>query len=345
MFQNDHRLLTIKDKEIRKTKIICLTPVRNEAWCLDVFIQCTSLWADYIIIADQDSKDGSKEIAQKYKKVILIENKEEEYNEQGRQELLINEARKIEGPRILIALDADEVFTANFQETDDWKCVLNSKPGDVFGFQWANITKDKKYCSISNFHFPWLFHDDNITKHKNYAKYIHSMRIPYPQSADKGYFKIKDFKVFHFAWIDPNRVDSKNRYYQCIIHLKEPKIHFISLFRSYNLKKEKTIPIPDIWLDSHEKAYDNLLEKLQISNSILWYDLKVIEMFQLYGSSKFKKLDIWSNNWIAKMKNTLEITDPRSKIVKITHLYLRMSQNYSNALPIKILDKSLKYIL
>ncbi len=68
-------------------------------------------------------------------------------------------------------------------------------------------------------------------------------------------------------------------------------------------------------------------------------------MFQLYGSSKFKKLDIWSNNWIAKMKNTLEITDPRSKIVKITHLYLRMSQNYSNALPIKILDKSLKYIL
>lgn len=328
-----------------KPKLICLTPVRNEAWCLEVFIQCTSLWADYIIIADQNSNDGSKEIARKYSKVILIENKEEEYNEQVRQELLINEARKIKGPRILIALDADEVFTANFRETNDWECILNSKPGDVFGFQWANITKDKKHCYISDFHFPWLFHDNGVTKHINYVKYIHSMRIPFPLSADIGYYKINDFKVFHFAWINQNRVDSKNRFYQCIIHLKEPKVHFISLFRTYNFSKKKTIPIPSIWIDSYEKENQNFLDRLHTSDSIFWYDLKVIEMFQLYGIEKFKNLDIWSTDWISKMKNKEKIVDPRSKLIRLVHIYLRMSQNYSYAIPIKILDKSLKIIL
>ena len=56
-------------------KIICLTPVLNEAWILDRFIRCASLWADHIIIADQGSTDGSREIAQRYDKVIFIDNK------------------------------------------------------------------------------------------------------------------------------------------------------------------------------------------------------------------------------------------------------------------------------
>ena len=61
--------------------IICLTPVRNEAWILDKFLQCTSLWADYIILADQMSTDGSREIALKYPKVILVDNNSATFNE------------------------------------------------------------------------------------------------------------------------------------------------------------------------------------------------------------------------------------------------------------------------
>ena len=42
---------------------VVMTPVRNEAWVLRAFLEATSLWADYIIIADQMSTDGSREIA------------------------------------------------------------------------------------------------------------------------------------------------------------------------------------------------------------------------------------------------------------------------------------------
>ena len=43
--------------------MIVMTPVRNEAWVLPAFLESTSRWADYIIIADQMSTDGSREIA------------------------------------------------------------------------------------------------------------------------------------------------------------------------------------------------------------------------------------------------------------------------------------------
>ncbi|GAG56902.1 unnamed protein product, partial [marine sediment metagenome] len=51
---------------MKRPKIICLTPVKNEAWILDNFIKCASLWADHIIIADQDSTDDARKIAKKY---------------------------------------------------------------------------------------------------------------------------------------------------------------------------------------------------------------------------------------------------------------------------------------
>ncbi len=49
-------------QETDKPVLICLTPIRNEAWILERFLQCASLWADYIIIGDQNSDDGSREI-------------------------------------------------------------------------------------------------------------------------------------------------------------------------------------------------------------------------------------------------------------------------------------------
>lgn len=326
-------------------KLICLTPVRNEAWCLDIFLSITSLWADHIILADQNSTDGSKEIASKYPKVRLIKNDSDIYNEDERQKLLINESRKIKGDKILIALDADEVFTANFNNTKDWQRILKSKPGEVFGFQWANICPDLKNYFPSSFYYPWGFHDDGITEHINYVRWMHSMRIPYPKSADSGYYEVTDFKVFHFAWLDRKRVESKNRFYQCLICIKDSNEHFISLFRSYKQKHEKNRPIPPEWLENYEKININLSEQLNIPRSLYWYDMEVKELFLKHGFSKFKYLDIWNKNWIAYMKNQIEIRDPRNLFIKAIHTYLRVTQNISAAIPIRIVDKVLRKLI
>src|SRR5579872_3256170 len=94
----------------RLPTIICLTPVRNEAWILERFLQCASLWADHIVVADQCSDDDSCEIALRHPKVTLIRNPSPAYDEGARQRLLIDAARRLpaEGRRMLIAIDADE---------------------------------------------------------------------------------------------------------------------------------------------------------------------------------------------------------------------------------------------
>ena len=38
---------------VDKPTVVCLTPVKNEAWILDRFLKCAGLWAEHIIIADQ----------------------------------------------------------------------------------------------------------------------------------------------------------------------------------------------------------------------------------------------------------------------------------------------------
>lgn len=327
-----------------KPKLICLTPVKNEAWCLDVFLTCTSLWADHIILADQNSTDGSQEIALRYPKVKLILNNSKVFNEDDRQKLLINESRKILGDKILFALDADEIFTANFIETNDWQRILNSRPGEVFGFQWANICPDRKRYFQSSFYYPWVFHDDGITEHINYVRWMHSMRIPFPKHASTGYKKVKDFKVFHFAWIDQRRVESKNRFYQCLVCINDPNEHFISIFRSYHQRKERTKSIPPKWIEKYKNSNIGIIENLNLSAKIYWYDIEVKKQFKIHGFSRFKHLDIWNSQWIDEMKNQIEIDDPRNLYLKVIHFYLKTTQNISASIPIRFIDKVLKIL-
>lgn len=324
--------------------IICLTPVKNEAWCLDVFLKCTSLWADHIIIADQNSTDGSREIARKYSKVTLIENNNREFNEDERQKILINEARKITGDKILVALDADEIFTGNFCKTRDWERILDSKPGEVFGFQWANIAPDQKHYFPSKFYYPWLMHDDG-TKHENYVRPMHSMRIPYPKSADKGYYHVNDFKVFHLAWIYKQRVTSKSRFYQCLVTVRQSDESFIALHRSYYQKKVRTYLIPSEWIEDYDKQSIDIFGMLNLAARYFWFDDKVKDYLKEYGANKFRYLDVWDKDWVNEMSSTLEIKDPRSIGIKLVHLYLRLTSQYASYFLIKGVDKILKMLL
>ena len=48
---------------------ICVTPVRNEAWIIDRFLAAAKTWADHVIVADQQSSDGTLEQLAKLRRV------------------------------------------------------------------------------------------------------------------------------------------------------------------------------------------------------------------------------------------------------------------------------------
>ncbi len=308
--------------------IICLTPVRNEAWILDTFLKCTSLWADYIIIADQNSTDGSREIANRYEKVILIENKSKQFNEPERQKLLIAAARKITGKRLLITLDADEIFAGNFLDTADWNSMLNAKEGTVFGFHWLNLLPAFKRCWKSEGFFPWAIMDDNS---HHTGEEIHSPRVPVKDWG--AIVKLEQIEVLHYQYTDWKRMESKHRYYQCIERLKFPQKPAVAIFRMYNhmyaIFKNKLKDCKEEWFSFYE-AKDILLRNIKPSETN-WFDDEVSKILIEHGSHKFKKESIWTENFSSK--------DPRNFIDKMLHFYLKRTTYFTNNFIVKLFDK------
>jgi len=322
---------------INKPLLICMTPVRNEAWVLQAFLKATSLWADYIILADQQSTDRSKEIAMCYPKVILIENSCPEFNESERQKMLIGRARQIVGDKILIGLDADEIFSANYIDTEDWKKIKRSKPGDVFCFRWANICMNQKEYWSPETYFPWMFHDDGKEPHGNYVRNIHSMRIPFPIE-EKQMFYVTDFKVMHLSYLNNFRNESKNRFYK-FVDWEMNHRSTISLSRVYmQLTLNDLILVLDFNYVYKKPLYDfNLFDNVEIDTNKFWFDDYVKERINRYPIENIRKLDIWNKEFLSEYK----MIDPRTFNNKIIHFYLRTSSGISKTFFIRLIDKIL----
>lgn len=308
-----------------RPKIICLTPVKNESWILEKFLMATSLWADHIIIADQFSDDDSREIAGKFPKVILVKNPSAEFNEPERQKLLIEAARKIEGPRLLITLDADEYLTANFHDSDEWEFIMHAPPGTVIRFKWVNLKPGfTKYWS-PDMHFPWGFMDDGS---EHIGAVIHSTRIPMPSNSMK--IDLDKIKVLHFQFVDWERMASKHRWYQCWEILNRPKRSSLEIYQQYHhmyeVKDAELLEVKKEWFDYY--LANNIDIKDIKKEGIYWWDREVLGYFQRYGTGMFRKLDIWDTDW-KKLANHFRIEgvksndDPRSFLDKHIHEWLK----------------------
>ena len=277
-----------------KAKVICLTPIKNEAWILDKFLSAASLWADHIIVADQMSDDGSRDIALKYDKVILIDNNSKEFNEPERQKLLIDAARKIPGKKLLFALDADEFVSGNAVSSNEWQSMLSADIGTVFKFKWPFIASDfKKYWSGDTPNMPFAFMDDGSDH--NGSK-IHSTRVPFPEHSQV--VEIFNFVVMHYQFTDWKRMESKHRWYQCFERIQFPDKSVVEIFRRYNhmyqINEKDKHEIPFDWFESYLSA-GLAISSITVSDSYYW-DNEVVRFKKQHGELLFKDIDLAGNN-------------------------------------------------
>lgn len=278
---------------MNKAKVVCLTPIKNEAWILDKFLAAASLWADHIIIADQMSDDGSRDIALKYDKVILVDNTSTEFNEPERQKLLIEEARKIPGKKLLFALDADEFISSNAFSTQDWKDMLVADTGTVFKFKWPFIASCfEKYWAGSEPNMPFAFMDDG-SEH-NGSK-IHSTRVPFPTHSTV--VDIVDFVVMHYQFTDWKRMESKHRWYQCFERIEFPNKSAVEIFRRYNhmyqVKEKDKYNIPKSWFEFYLTS-GIPISSVEISDRYYW-DREVENFKKQHGEHFFRNIDLEDN--------------------------------------------------
>lgn len=326
-----------------KPKIICLTPVRNEEWILERFLKVTSLWADHIIIADQMSTDGSREISLKFPKVILIDNNSKEFNEPERQRQLINEARKIKGQKLLIAIDADEIFTPNILYSDEWQKVKNVKPGTFIKFQWANLRPNFKEIWYGEY-FPWGYMDDGL-EHSS-QNFIHTHRLPY--TSKSPVFVAKEIKLMHFQYTNWQRMQHKQLWYQCIERVKYPEKSAIDIFRTYThmyaLKRIELNNLPINWLADYEKIGISIQKKP--TSDYEWFEERILNLFENYGVKYFRKNVIWHKNWSDVARkinkyNNINYPDPRNFIDFFVQIWLWNTKNITDNKFVKKIDRKL----
>ena len=329
--------------------VICLTPVRNEAWILDRFLRCASLWADHILIADQCSEDGSREIASRYPKVTLIENPTAEVDEASRQRLLIDAARRIPGPRFLMAVDADEFLSANFLDSVTWREMLQSEVGTVVEFQMVNLKPDLQSYWSPPIEFRFGFMDDGTSFHT--GPRLHSPRIPSPPNAPVR--SAEEVKVLHYQYVNWDRMQSKHRWYQCLERILHSERKPIDVFRQYHhmyaIPENELKPLPSQWIDGYERLGIDMTT-VPSTQAIYWWDREVVRWFETHGASRFRREAVWDKDWNATARlvgsnlNGNTFNDPRNGFEKLTHSWLRRSQPHPQRLDHRLVNKALRLL-
>lgn len=323
---------------------IVLTPVRNEAWVLRAFLEATSLWADYIIIADQMSTDGSREIAKEYPKVILIDNDRKEMHQAATRRLLFEEAKKIEGDKILFALDADEFLSGDFVKSEDWQKIMESKPDDSFCWRWMNLKRKDVTKYSTSIHYYWAVHEsDDVWKGEFPNNFIHEWRLPWSHKTDESHKYLLDgFCSIHLARVNQLRQLNKERFYQVSTMAQGRKTSVIALYRQYHA--EEDLECFDMPTDAYE-FYENhgldLWSYVDLKDEGEYYTKEILAYFDRDGIKKYALLDIWDEDWM--MRNGLK--DPRNGIQKMLHSYLKRTMPAVSSIWIRCVDGFLKLFI
>lgn len=327
-----------------KPLLVVLTPVFNEAWILPTFLKATSLWADYIIIADQMSTDGSRELYDAFEsercKLIMIDNPRNGMHQAATRRLLFEEAKKIEGDKILFALDADEFLSGDFSETEGWKTIMNSEPGDVFEFRWMNLSADvSKYSTWQPYY--WAAHlDDDLLNGTFPDNFIHEWRLPWPEHENHVY-TINDISFIHFARVNVKRQKNKERFYQMSQTASMGKYSGVKIYRQYHpINEEVLFDVPQNTYEYYEANGINILSLIHLDEDGQHYTDGALRRINEKGIRYFKKLDVWDAEFLCKTVSQ----DPRNVFDKVIHWYLRKTNRYSKSIIIKALDYILKRV-
>ncbi|MCU0606088.1 MAG: glycosyltransferase family 2 protein [Candidatus Edwardsbacteria bacterium] len=322
--------------------VVCIAPVRNEAWIIGRFLASASRWADRIILADQGSTDGTREIARRFPKVRMIDNPGTAYDEHQRQSLLIAEARKIAGPRLLFSLDADEALSADAFGAESWAGVLAAAPGTTIVLPWVNLRPGLADCWRAPAGKAVAYADDGAEYR---GAVIHGGRLPRGPSG--ATLRPAAGVLLHYQYADWERMISKHRWYQCFERLRDPERSAVDLYRQYHhmdaVDAGRIEPVQASWFAAYEAAGIDM--KSIPKQDVYWYDREVLQWFARHGTGPFARQAVWDVDWDAiagKTGQTGTFRDPRNALEKLMHLWLRTTQTRTYHPLVRLGDRLLK---
>ena len=279
-----------------RPSIVVLTPLKNDAWILRRFLDVTTLFADLIIIADQGSTDGGLEICADFDRVTVIDNSASDYDEASRQAMLIDAARRLVPlPRILMALDSDEILAADALAKPGWQRMLDAVPGTAVFFEKPNLYLSPANAERRPLDFLGAFVDDGVTQHQ--ARRVHSARLPAPPGCPT--LTLEDVKILHYALVRPQAQIAKIRMYAALENLMGTKTAYWRRRYYWSRRVLRPLgpvePTPREWLAGWEERGIDMTTIKDVQP--YWQDLATLDLLIEHGSQRFWLDDIWKKDW------------------------------------------------
>ncbi len=317
-------------------KIIATIPVRNERWIIERTLRAVSAFCDVVIVVDQKSTDGSRDIYHQFEKVVVINNPSSTFSEVTRNRMMLEAVRNFDGKNLVITLDADEIPTATILDPSIWSQMIDQiKPGMGVTLPWPFLWRDPlKYRDdssvLSNNWKHFIYWDDRTANFED--RVIHQSRIP--EAISQRAIRFNDIKVLHYAYVVWERTQSRCRWYRCFERITFPYKTTRGINEQYSITHDerdlRTSPVPREWIQPWlDRGID--LKHFR-GEPLIWQEIRVMQWFQEYGLKYFADLRIWDVDWEEKRQLALAqgieglptkpIHDPRNLEQKLYHAYL-----------------------
>ena len=323
----------------QRRQLVCLTPVRNEAWILERFLRAASTWADAIIVVDHDSTDGSAEIAERFPKVHLTRYPHATYDDAVRRAMLVNLARSVvTGPRVLIALDADEFVASDAWDHQEMRDFLTASPGTVGRMRWINVLPEEPRAWIPPASTDFMFVDDGSEFH---GSAMHGPRLPGGHTME-----LHGPKVIHLQYTDWERMRSKQRWYQAQERIEHPRKRPIQIYRQYHhmdaIPSSERHILDEAWLVGYADL--NLLA-VDPQNAYPT-DARVLDLVEDHGAALFRRVELWDGRWEerARALRRSGITNLQSRIDRFVFRWLARTQNRAHKSWVRWLQRALRLV-
>lgn len=276
--------------------VVVLSWMKSDAWTLRRFLEVTSVFADRIVIADEGATDDSRAICAEFEKVTVVEHASGEYDEGARQQLLLRTARELVPlPRILLALDVDEIVAANAVGTRGWEAMMRAAPGTVIFFEKPRLYLSTASCQRRPLDFAGGFVDDGVAEHE--PRRIHSPRLPRPANTPR--LTLGDVKVLHYAFVRPEAQKAKVRMYAAL----ENVMGTMTLWQRRRAYWSRNVlrpaaaiePTPQQWFEGWERRGIDMSTIRDVQP--YWQDVQTLDLLLRYGSRRFWLDDVWQKDW------------------------------------------------
>lgn len=305
------------------------TPVKNESSILDTFLTAAREWADHVIVLDHLSTDGSGEIARRHVGVQIIQHPHERFDEDVRRSTLVEAARALAPPRVIFAIDADELLTPTWSTSEAWRSLDTLDPGTIVEMRWVNLLPGGEKAWIPNEWFGFAYVDDGAP---HTAGKIHSGRLPGNSKSPR--FRIDDVLVLHLQFLNWPRMKSKQRWYQCWEVVNGFSKRPIQLYRQYHrmeaIPDNEIFPVNDAWIGPRERTA--MEQHSSAEQAPFRWDGEVVDWLIEHGPKRFRKLDIWDVDWedlalrTGRTVSPDSLRDPRDPFIRFVHGWLRKTQ-------------------